>query len=218
MPNLICFPHYTCGGLLCDILSDSFSMIDNNGGIGSFKGHIGKIGDSSTTFTEYNPQEFIDSVNLINLSRDSWIGTHCWPYQNIVQKFDNVIVITTTTYRSKIYRWSRAYHHYFAPRWQAMHGMTLIDKARETAKNYLISFDPVIAANVINLEFADVVEQTAEFASVVQGHDFDQSMERWKQLNSFLYLINFWNSFEAKIYFQAEFETQQKRHYIYNFK
>jgi hypothetical protein len=43
--NLICFPHYTCGGLLCDIMEDTMSEFADNGGIASPTHNVGKIGD-----------------------------------------------------------------------------------------------------------------------------------------------------------------------------
>ena len=46
--NLICFPHYTCGGVLCDILNQTFSPVLSHGGLGSIHHAIGKIGDYPT--------------------------------------------------------------------------------------------------------------------------------------------------------------------------
>jgi hypothetical protein len=53
--NLICFPHYTCGGLLCDILNGTFSEITSDGGVNSIGHGLGKIGDSDTVMIDYDP-------------------------------------------------------------------------------------------------------------------------------------------------------------------
>ena len=52
--KLVCFPHYTCGGLLCDILNDTFSNIGTNGGINNIHHSIGKIGDVDTVQTNFD--------------------------------------------------------------------------------------------------------------------------------------------------------------------
>lgn len=217
MANLVSFPHYTCGALLCDILNDRVSPMGDRGSIQSPEHSLGKIGDTDTVQTAFDQEIFFEKLKTVDKS-DLWVGTHVHPNLDISQKFDKIITITTATHRSKIYRWSRVYHHYFKPTWQELSGMALIDKARETAKNYLVAFDPVIQPNVINLEFADVVDCTEEFLSVVQGHNLTVSMTRWKTVNSFLYDSNFWNSFEVKSFYQAEFEQHHKRYYLYNFK
>jgi hypothetical protein len=217
MANLICFPHYTCGGLLCDILNNKFSSLGDRGDIRSFEHSLGKIGDTGTVQTEYDISIFLEKIKGFE-SLDVWIGTHAWPATEIVGYFDKIVIVTTTTFRSKIYRWSRVYHHFFKPQWQTLSGVDLIDKARETAKNYLGSFNPVWAPNVANLEFADVVDNTQEFQCVIQGHDTLSSLNRWRSTNNFLYADDFWNRFETKIFYQAEFEQQQQRYYIYNFR
>lgn len=216
MYNLVAFPHYTCGGLLCDILSNTFSPLSANGGINSIQHSVGKIGDSDTVLTDYDPVQFMHKIASLATPNHGWIGTHCWPGRLPLNQFNQVIVVTTTTYRSKIYRWARAYHHYFRPQWQELAGLDLIDKARETAKNYLIPFEPVFEKNVVNLEFADVVEATHEFHSAMSHCNSTHHMDRWQQVNAFLYSDNFWKSDEVQYYYQAEFEKQLDRYYKYN--
>lgn len=217
MPNLICFPHYTCGGLLCDILSDTFSPLAANGGIASIQHGVGKIGDANTVLTEYDPAQFMNRVQSMNLDQNSWIGTHCWPGPLPLDQFDQVIVVTTTTFKSKIYRWTRAYYHYFNPQWQDLSGMALTDKARETAKNYLVPFEPIfLKHNVLNLEFADVVETTEEFYHAVGQRHSGHHMDRWRDVNSFLYADRFWDSEVVQYFYQAEFEVNLGRYYRYN--
>ena len=81
-----------------------------------------------------------------------------------------ILIITTTTSRSKIYRWTRANYHYYEKSvpWQSTHGMDRIDKERETAKNYLKPFLPVFGANTVNIEFSEIVEQTPQFLNLVK--------------------------------------------------
>jgi hypothetical protein len=215
--NLVCFPHYTCGGLLCDILNNTFSTVGSNGGINSIMHGVGKIGDTNTVFVEFDACEFERTVTALNLSDNQWIGTHCWPANINTSIFNHVIVVTTTTYRSKIYRWLRAYHHYYtkSTAWLELSGMARIDKERETAKNYLIPFMPVMQPNVTNIEFAEIVETSAEFAALVVGSDVGKHMERWKSINTFLYDTNIWFSDPASRYYESELETTLQKHYAY---
>ena len=116
MYNLICFPHYTCGGLLTDILNDSWSGINQFGGLSSFEHNIGKIGDSDSIFTDFTQEDF-DSIIIKAKSHQipagKWLSTHCHPKNVSVKKFPKILLVTTTTYKSKIYRWGRAYYHYY---------------------------------------------------------------------------------------------------------
>lgn len=215
MINLICFPHYTAGGLLCDILSDTFSHVDTNGGIASLNHSLGKIGDADSILTDYDVEEFTQQVQ--NIPNGTWIGTHCWPGKLQTSEFQQIINITTTTDRSKCYRWLRSYHHYFKKQWKNLQltEFEFLDKTRETAKNYTIAFEPVWGENVYNLEFADIVENTTEFHKVLQGKDPQKHMDRWKEINDFLYDSDLWNKNLVKIFYQANVEIHLKRYYIY---
>ena len=218
MINLICFPHYTAGGLLCDIMSDTYSPIDsNNGGIKSIQHSIGKIGDTDTVLTDFNLLEFMATLTKKNLPNESWVGTHCWPGELPVDQFNKVILITTATSRSKIYRWIRCHYHYFSTEWKSLEltGMEKIDKLRETAKNYLIPFNPVFADNVTNIEFADIVDNTSEFRSLVGDKNADKHIQRWQKINEFLYDPGLWNTELVKSFYEAEHETALNRHYLY---
>jgi hypothetical protein len=153
--NLICFPHYTCGGLLSDILGETFSPVSDNGGINSITHSLGKIGDSASVFDEYSPQQFMESIEQLrpSVKTNTWIGTHCWPGLLDASLFGEIIVVTTTTYRSKMYRWIRAYNHYYIKfkEWNELSDLGRIDKERETAKNYLKPFTPVVGDNITNI-------------------------------------------------------------------
>jgi hypothetical protein len=216
--NLICFPHYTCGGLLTDIFEQQFSKVWTNGGIVSSNHGIGKIGDSETIFDKYDPAEFWAAVAKVeNISDNAWISTHCWPGILDTSEFNQVLIITTTTYRSKLYRWMRAYHHYYekSDPWLKVLGQERIDKEKETAKNYLIPFLPVSGKNIINIEFAEIVENNPEFLKLTQGLEINKHMDRWKSLNYFLYDTDIWNSTAFRRLYEAELETQLSKFYIY---
>lgn len=216
--NLICFPHYTCGGLLCDILNGTFSEIAPHGGVASISHGLGKIGDSDTVMIDYDQETFIDMIENLKLQyTNEWIGTHCWPGRLDLAVAEQVVVVTTTTFRSKLYRWIRAYHHYYlkSDPWITVTGQQRIDKERETAKNYLIAFDPVFQPNAVNIEFAEVVENSAEFQNFTAHNDIGQHLDRWRKINSFLYDPNIWSSTAFQRFYEAESETCLKKYYVY---
>jgi hypothetical protein len=212
--KLLCFPHYTAGGVLCDILENKFSPVQENGGIRSFSHSYGKIGDSESIFTDFDTKKFESFLSTVKHQKVV-IGTHCWPGPMDLSICDQVILITTETTRSKIYRWLRAWHLYFSKQDHIRHltGIELIDKQRETAKNYLQAFSSI--PQYCNLEFADLVETTAEFYDLLDGIDVRQHMDRWKSLNSFLYDSNMWNNSLVKRYHEAEFELAHGKYYKY---
>jgi hypothetical protein len=217
--NLISFPHYTCGGLLCDILNNTWSEVASHGGIRSINHSIGKIGDSNSVFVDIEQKDIdliVSRARNKNIPYDSWIGTHCWLGKVNFDSFAVVINITTETTKSKLYRWLRAYHHYF---FQTLEGSQLselekIDKTRENAKQYLIPFAKIEGKNVINLEFSDVVECTAKFTHTIQSETV-KHIKRWQQINSFLYNKELWTSFPVKRFFEAEYEYVSQADYMY---
>jgi hypothetical protein len=216
MPNLVCFPHYTCGGLLVDILSDQFSPINPiSNGVESVAHSLGKIGDANTILTEFDTTQFINKLINLKLSDNEWVGTHCWPGNMNLDIFNQVICVTTMTYRSRIYRWARAFYHYYfnSTPWQ-LSGMNLVDKQRETAKNYVVPFTPV--PGVINIEFSEIVENNMQFQHLVNGHNADASLDRWKEINKFLYADDFWQSVPVQRYYEAELELSLAQRYVYN--
>jgi hypothetical protein len=127
------------------------------------------------------------------------------------------MVVTTVTYRSKMYRWVRAYNHYYlkSKEWNELLGLDRIDKERETAKSYLKPFIPVIGNNIYNIEFAEIVENSAEFLKLVQGLSVDKHIERWNSINHFLFDNNIWNSTPAHRFHEAESEELLNKPYVY---
>jgi len=215
--NIICFPHYTAGGLLCDILSSTYSEIGTHGGINSVQHALGKIGDADTIFDNYDPAELLSILAKTKVAKDCWIGTHCWPGPLDISQFNQIIAITTTTHRSKLYRWIRAYYHYYkkSEPWLSVSGLERIDKERETAKNYIKPFLPTVGPNVINIEFAEIVDEALQFNNLVAKYSTSAHMTRWKEVNSFLYDSNLWNSVPAKRFYEAELEINSDQRYIY---
>lgn len=215
--KLICFPHYTCGGLLCDIFEQKFSLVLPNGGLKSFAHSIGKIGDSVDVYDEYDPEIFYKKISEIDSGYAGYIGTHCHPAKINLDQFDHVLLITTSTYRSKVYRWTRAYYHYFlkSSDWANLQGIDKIDKERETAKNYIKPFTPVVHKNVTNIEFSDIVENSENFKFSIGKCNYVPHLDRWKQLNSFLYADDFWHLVPVQRFHEAEFERNLNSSYRY---
>jgi hypothetical protein len=215
--NLICFPHYTCGGLLCDIFNNTFSNVSPAGGINSFYHSIGKIGDANDVFENFNVDELYEVINKFT-DKNIWIGTHCHPQKIDTSIFNKIFVITTQTYQSKIFRWARAYHLYFEKTdiWLQLSGQDLIDKKRETAKNYIKGFDSVYASNITNLEFAEVVLNSQRFQKLMHGYQTKKHLTRWYELNSFLFDPDFWKSECVSRYYEAEYENFLNISYEYH--
>ena len=212
--KLVSFPHYTCGGLLCDMLNDTFSSVDSHGGIQSIEHWVGNIGDSHGVMEEFNSETFFNHIQKRNTQK--WIGTHCWLGQIDLRQITQVINVTTETYRSRLYRWIRAYHLYYikSDPWQGLREIDEIDKQRETAKNYLRAFRRIHDPAVINLEFADVVETNTSLFNLV-GRDVSHHLERWQQINSFLYRQDLWSSAAARRFHEAEHELALQQRYVY---
>jgi hypothetical protein len=213
--KLVCFPHYTCGGLLCDILNASHSAIGRNGGIASPHHNFGKMGDSDTVLTDYNVDQFMDKISVF--PNHWYLGTHNWPGHLPLDKFDKIINVTTATHRSRLYRWLRAYHFYYSSSepWIKEQGLARIDKERETAKNYLVPFEPVLHTCVINLEFSEVVEQQPSFTNLIADYVSVENIQDWRKQNSFLFDWPAWTATATARLHEAELEVNLNTAYVY---
>jgi len=213
--KIVSFPHYTCGGLLCDILNGTYSLIAPNGGISSINHSLGKIGDANDILMDFDPTTFFNA--LVHVDKNKWIGTHCWLGSiDLGDNISQVINVTTETYRSRLYRWIRVYHlHYIKSKpWQNLSGMSEIDKQRETAKNYLKPFGKISHPKVVNIEFSDVVEQSASLKILI-GHDSEKHLSRWREINHWLYDVDLWTSSAASRFHEAEYEQNLGQFYQY---
>jgi hypothetical protein len=92
-------------------------------------------------------------------------------------------------------------------------GIDLVDKQRETAKNYLVPFKPVNGA--INIEFSEIVENNPQFQQLVTAHSTQASLDRWQEVNGFLYAADFWQSIPVQRYYEAELELSLGQSYVY---
>jgi hypothetical protein len=178
---------------------------------------MGKIGDADTVMIDYDASEFLNQLKKRNVADSDWIGTHCWPGKLDLSLFDQVIVVTTCTFKSQLYRWTRAYYLYYfnSQPWIEVSGMARIDKERETAKNYLIPFEPVFHPNVINIEFAEVVENSVQFQNLVKPKKVTHHLERWRQVNNFLFDSEIWKSVPFQRFYEAQTETKLCQYYEY---
>jgi hypothetical protein len=213
---LVCFPHYTAGGLLCDIFTNTKSVVESHGGLGNTVHSNLKVGDSESVQRSLDLNEFNKKFEELKDTKTVF-GTHCWAEYLPCEKFDTVINVTTQTNKSKIYRWSRAFYHYYIQSmpWQIDDRKQLIDKQRETAKNYFIPQVNSTKSNVINIEFEDIVEETSWFRSVFLEYPFIEFVKNWKNNNQFLYSRDFWNSTPVDRFREAEYEIITGQHYYY---
>ena len=219
MINLICYPHYTCGGLLCDIFTNSMSSVNSLGGLDNPNHSMAKVNDSESIQVDFNHDDFFKKIDTLEKNNITWAGTHIWPGQISLDRFCRVILVSTSTYESRLYRWMRSMTHYYfqTPEWKNLTtDIELIDKARETAKNYLAPFMPIQSSKVENIEFRDIVNSTNEFKHIIQPHSYEKHIERWKTVNSFLYNSDILNSFAGQRMFEAETEVNMSRPYRYN--
>lgn len=211
--KVISYPHYTCGGLLCDILNNTNSGI-RDGGFNNRQSQLGKLPDVNGMLFEFDQHDLLDGLR--QEPEELWVGTHCWLGGLDLDLFDSIINISTLTYKSRLYRWMRSGNHWYknSHPWQGLNKQELIDKQRETAKNYLQSFPAIDHPKVINIDFADVVEHRPSFLRLI-GPGKEQYLEKWKLLNDFLYQDNILQSDLALRFHEAEYESSSGQCYVY---
>jgi len=199
--NLICFPHYTCGGFFCDLLNKETSPIGKSNNIESAKHNIGKVPPKNS----YNGTG-VDEVELylktlyqneyvrgvfISPSSNAWLGTHCWPGNFDTSLYNNILLITTENKMSRLYRYARVFYTMIA----GVFAYNPKPQRPTDIKSYkTLGYDKVIADNVYNLEFEDVVEwkpNVEELLLKFIDHTFighiHARRKTWVELNDFLY-------------------------------
>lgn len=198
--KLVCFANNTGGGLVCDLLNRQSNSMRGYKTTG-IEHSAFKIGDSPTIYTNIDTDLWNQRVLKYSQST-SWFGTHTHPtvIPNLSQ-FDKVLAITTSSRKSKLYRWLRLYHGWFVntfPDWKESDSIYSIDKIKELAKNVFAEFTP--HPSCINVEFEDIVN--GEF--VKQYRLNTEYFNYWASNNRWLYQDE--ESWAVRRFNEAEFE------------
>ena len=215
--NLVCFPHYTAGGLLCEIFNNTSSKTLARGGFSNKQHQYGVIQPDAPVLDKFDPAIFFRQIeqmrDMHNIQDTEWIGTHCWPGIIDHTKFNKIINITTCTNRSKIFRWARMFNLYFKPRIDSsLTEMDYVDKVRILATEYVKPFVPVKGNNITNIEFSSIVDFDAAAKNLMGDNS---RYDVWKEHNIFLYDDAIWNSDLAKRFYEAEYEVLTGKEYEY---
>jgi hypothetical protein len=191
--NLICFPNYTCGAILCDILNKESSQVGKNNNFYSAKHNYGKIPANTYNGKEYDPKLLYDkTLRLDNVQqlKGAWIGTHCWPGLIDNTLYENIICISTENRNSKIYRFARVFYTMVAGRWP---DQPKPQKPKDIMY-YNAPFEKVHKSNIINIEFEHWVNLTPQVEDVLlrlAGHEYKNHFiarrKKWIEINDFLY-------------------------------
>ena len=217
--NLVCYPHYAAGGLICNILNQPPQSGSHISATVSSLEHVLFIGDNWTVYDDFGPAEF-EKKRLEVLKTYSpnkpWLGTHCHPKLIDLSNFNKTISITTDSIQSQLYRWLRAYNLYFKPQWVKYAGMERVDLMRETAKSYLTPFYHCEKNGLVEIELSDIVNKTPKFVklcnSMTNDPDFGK-VDVWLEHNNFL--LDHINTAEYNSFLEAEYEISTNQLYEY---
>lgn len=221
--NLICYSHYTGGGILCNILNKFPRDRERKVGarINNFE-HFLFIGDNWTVYDdfdvnrfEYQRQKVLQRNFDPEWRKNKFFGTHCHPIKINLANFNHAISITTDSKLSQLYRWLRAYHLYFKPQWQSYYNQERQDLLRETAKSYHRPFYHCAKERLIEIEFADMVHKNSKFTNMcqqlVQEPDFYR-FDEWLNLNNFMFEPD---KEAVNAFWEAEYELSVQHRYVY---
>ena len=220
--NLVCYPHYTGGGVVCNILNKTPETRSKVGTTVNNMEHGLFIGDNWSIYDEYPVTEFDKKYQKV-LRRGfdaTWLstrflGTHCHPVLLDTSKFSNTISITTESTQSKLYRWLRAYNLFFKPQWLEYSGMERVDLLRETAKSYIAPFYRCKHKDIHHLEFCDIAHNSTKFINLchtlVDNPEIAR-LDKWIELNKFMFERN---TAEYDSFMQADYELSTEQHYDY---
>jgi hypothetical protein len=217
--NLVCYPHYAAGGLICNILNqppDSGSHISST--VENLE-HFLFIGDNWTVYDDFDVADFeLKRQEVLKHYRPirPWLGTHCHPQPLDTSTFVHVVTINTESIESQLFRWLRAYNLYFKPQWTEYSGIERQDLMRETAKSYLKPFYKTNRNNIHNIELHDIVKTTAKFirlCNTLSNNPDLTKVDKWLEGNSFL--VNYQSTPEYDSFMQADYEVSTQEHYEY---
>lgn len=218
--NLVCYPHYAAGGLICDLLNGPPTRSYLAGSSYTGLEHCLFIGDNWEVYDEFDVAEFeqkrLEALTTTPLGSNPWLGTHCHPKLIDLSNFDAAISITTDSTQSQLYRWLRAYNLYFKPQWTEYTGIERVDLMRETAKSYLRPFYHCNTPLLHEIELQDIVKKSSRFWRVCQTFKSDvdfTKVDRWLENNSFLF--NYLETPEFNSFMEAEYEVSTKQLYEY---
>ena len=217
--NIVCYPHYAAGGLICNILNQPPVTGSHISSTVKSLEHFLFIGDNDDIYDDFDSNVFeqkrIEAQTLYPPNKP-WLGTHCHPIGIDLSNFKLSISITTNSFESKLYRWLRAYNLFFKPQWEHYTGVERIDLMRETAKSYLKPFYSIDVPKLIQIEFCDIVNLTPKFKvmcqSLTNNTDFSK-VDTWLVNNSFL--KSYTNLPEYYSFLQADYELSTRTQYTY---
>jgi len=188
--NLVCFPNFTAGGLVCDLLNNTVNQFEGITLQNNLAHHLLKSGDNGKVFRTFDSAFWDKEIELFKkekhpyseeaIGRDLsnfYVGTHCHPScipDNYFSQFNKVISITTERTESKLFRYIRMCYglkqQYNLPE----HNARLVVESFEQD------------SRCSNIEFNDIVN--GKFVT-----DYNLNLihfEQWKNLNNFLYSID----------------------------
>lgn len=210
--NLVCFPSFCAGAIVCDLLNCEKSNESTRGGIDNFNSSKLKISNNRNNSPGWKKFFFEKNLKSLNLNDNNWIGTHNWPTEVDTTVFDKVLIITTENKMSRIYRLMRAFFLYKG--FKKLHNSTNENIDENLAKldlsRFKFNFDKYHSNNTINIEFEEIVEWSENFSNFVKQNSinysqehFDERKEYWKNSNKFLYdnslidkFVNRYNDYE----------------------
>jgi len=175
--NLVCFPNYCAGGLLCDLLNNkTTSLVDST--LPSVEHNTFKQNNFGFRVQRvFDIKLWNKKVNMYReqpIYNDTYFGTHIHPnYIPDLKVFNKVMVITDLTNLSKWYRFLRIFH------------LHLKNTDEHAVKDLLIQLkDTFVDHNDCkNIEYCDIVN--GEF--VIENKLNVEHFNNWSKANSWLY-------------------------------
>lgn len=209
--KLICFPNNTAGGLICNLFNKKqpifvgYKTVNNEHNIFKFE-------DTPTICNNITDKQLWFEVTKKYKDTNVWYGTHVHPIAiPNLQDFDDVLLITTQTEKSKLYRWLRYYYGWFyssMPNWVEDNSLEKIDKIRELCKNVFVGFSPFDAYKFV--EFEDIV--SGKF--IKENNLNSDQYHTWCENNKFLYTSSD-TTWATQRFYEAKFELETGKSFAY---